>query len=101
MPAHAETAAASQPASDLQPGKFYLNLGAFSNETEAKQARSLLEKARLPVLSQTLSSNKGEVTRLRSGPFDSRKRAEKAARKLKTAGLEPGLFQAEESKSTP
>lgn len=101
MPAHAETAAASQPASDLQPGKFYLNLGAFSNQTEAKQALSLLEKARLPVLSQTLSSNKGEVTRLRSGPFDSRKRAEKAARKLKTAGLEPGLFQAEENRSTP
>ncbi|MDR0215449.1 MAG: SPOR domain-containing protein [Comamonas sp.] len=100
-PANAEPSAAIQPASDLQPGKFYLNLGAFSNQAEAKQALSLLEKARLPVLSQTLSSNKGEVTRLRSGPFDSRKRAEKAARKLKTAGLEPGLFQADGGKSAP
>ena len=50
---------------------------------------------------QTLPSNKGEVTRLRSGPFDSRKRAEKAMRKLQGSGMEPGLFQADKGKSAP
>ena len=96
----AESPAASS-ASDLQPGKFYLNLGAFSNPEEAAQAVAQLEKARLPVMRQNLPSNKGEVTRLRSGPFDSRKRAEKAMRKLQGSGMEPGLFQADKGKSAP
>ena len=52
-----------------------------------------LQKSRLPALTQKMSSNKGEVTRVRSGPFESRKRAEKAARKLQAANIEAGIFQ--------
>ncbi|RGE44229.1 DUF2628 domain-containing protein [Comamonas testosteroni] len=92
-PATAE--APSHPASDLVPGKFYLNVGVFSDPANAAKAAAMLEKSKLPVLRQSLPSNKGEVIRLRSGPFDSRKRAEKAARKLQASDLQPGLFQAE------
>lgn len=94
----AATETAKHPASDLIPGKFYLNVGVFSDPANAAKTVALLEKSRLPVLRQSLPSNKGEVIRLRSGPFDSRKRAEKAARKLQASDLQPGLFQAEGGK---
>ena len=97
----AVTEAPNHPASDLIPGKFYLNVGVFSDPANAAKTAALLEKSKLPVLRQSLPSNKGEVTRLRSGPFDSRKRAEKAARKLQASDLQPGVFQAEGSKSAP
>ena len=84
---------------DLQPGKFYLNVGVFSEAGNATTAIAALKKSDLPVIRQTLPSNKGEVTRLRSGPFDSRKRAEKAARKLEKAALKPVVFQATEAQT--
>ncbi|WP_218240706.1 SPOR domain-containing protein [Comamonas fluminis] len=99
------TAPAANPApkrsasADLQPGKFYLNVGVFSETGNASTAIAALKKSDLPVISQTLPSNKGEVTRLRSGPFDSRKRAEKAARKLEKAALKPVVFQATEAQA--
>lgn len=99
------TAPAANPApkrsssADLQPGKFYLNVGVFSEASNATTAIAALKKSDLPVISQTLPSNKGEVTRLRSGPFDSRKRAEKAARKLEKAALKPVVFQATETQA--
>ena len=99
------TAPAANPApkrsssADLQPGKFYLNVGVFSEAGNATTAIAALKKSDLPVIRQTLPSNKGEVTRLRSGPFDSRKRAEKAARKLEKAALKPVVFQATEAQT--
>ena len=99
------TAPAANPApkrsssADLQPGKFYLNVGVFSEAGNATTAIAALKKSDLPVIRQTLPSNKGEVTRLRSGPFDSRKRAEKAARKLEKAALKPVVFQATEAQA--
>ena len=74
-------------------------MGVFSEAGNATTAIAALKKSDLPVISQTLPSNKGEVTRLRSGPFDSRKRAEKAARKLEKAALKPVVFQATEAQT--
>jgi cell division protein FtsN len=48
-----------------------------------------------------MASNKGEVIRVRSGPFDSRKRAEKAARKLQAANIEAGIFQSADGTHKP
>ncbi|MBV8247155.1 MAG: SPOR domain-containing protein, partial [Comamonas sp.] len=84
------------PRSELEPGKFYLNVGVFADPANAGRALAQLEKTGLPVLTQTLPSNKGEATRVRSGPFDSRKRAEKAARKLQALDLDASIFQAAE-----
>ena len=84
------------PRSELEPGKFYLNVGVFADPANAGRALAQLEKSGLPVLTQTLPSNKGEATRVRSGPFDSRKRAEKAARKLQALDLDASIFQAAE-----
>lgn len=87
--------------SDLVPGKFYLNLGVYSEAGNADKVLAQLQKSRLPALTQKMASNKGEVTRVRSGPFESRKRAEKAARKLQAANIDAGIFQSAEGPHRP
>ena len=87
--------------SDLVPGKFYLNLGVYSEAGNADKVLAQLQKSRLPALTQKMASNKGEVTRVRSGPFESRKRAEKAARKLQAANIDAGIFQSAEGAHKP
>ncbi|RDI08438.1 SPOR domain-containing protein [Comamonas sp. AG1104] len=97
----AASKAAPQAGSDLVPGKFYLNLGVYSEAGNADKVLAQLQKSRLPALTQKMSSNKGEVTRVRSGPFESRKRAEKAARKLQAANIEAGIFQSTDETHKP
>ncbi len=97
----AASKAAPQAGSDLVPGKFYLNLGVYSEAANADKVLAQLQKSRLPALTQKMSSNKGEVTRVRSGPFESRKRAEKAARKLQAANIEAGIFQSADETHKP
>lgn len=94
-------APAPTPASDLVAGKFYLNVGVYSEPANADKVLALLQKSELPALSQKMTSNKGEVTRLRSGPFESRKRAERAARKLKAAKIEVTIFQSSGKAAAP
>ena len=98
-----KTEAAPTPAvtPDLIPGKFYLNVGVYSEAANADKVLAQLQKSKLPALSQKMTSNKGEVTRLRSGPFDSRKRAERAVRKLQAANIEATIFQPTDKAAKP
>lgn len=79
----------------LEAGQFYVNVGVFSDPERVHQVLALLEKSRLPALTQALPSNKGEITRIRTGPFESQKLARKAARKLRPLQLESTVFQAD------
>ena len=88
-------------ATDLVPGKFYLNVGVYSEAANADKVLAQLQKSKLPALSQKMTSNKGEVTRLRSGPFESRKRAERAVRKLQAANIEATIFQPADKTAKP
>lgn len=100
-PQKAEIAPTPAAATDLIPGKFYLNVGVYSEAANADKVLAQLQKSKLPALSQKMASNKGEVTRLRSGPFDSRKRAERAVRKLQAANIEATIFQPADKASKP
>lgn len=91
----------STTATDLIPGKFYLNVGVYSEAANADKVLAQLQKSKLPALSQKMTSNKGEVTRLRSGPFESRKRAERAVRKLQAANIEATIFQPADKTAKP
>jgi cell division septation protein DedD len=64
----------------------------FSEAGNAARVVERLEKARLPALSQTLHSNKGEIVRVRSGPFAKQRSAEQAAGKIRALGLEATVF---------
>lgn len=77
----------------LVPGKFYLNAGVYAQTANADRAVKTLQAAKLPVLRQTLHSNKGEMTRLRIGPFDTRAQANKAVAQARQFKVEASVFQ--------
>lgn len=77
----------------LIPGKFYLNAGVYAQTTNVASAVKRLQSAKLHTLQQTVHSNKGELTRLRIGPFDTREQAQQAAAKGKQLRIETSVFQ--------
>ncbi|WP_234688467.1 SPOR domain-containing protein [Comamonas aquatica] len=75
------------------PGKFYLNAGVYAQTANVDKAVQQLQGAKLNALRQTVSSSKGDLTRLRIGPFDTRQQAEQAAAKAKQLRIDASVFQ--------
>ena len=89
----AKAPAPAKPASAaLEPGNYYINIGVFSEAANAGRVVERLEKAKLPTLSQTLHSNKGNIVRVRSGPFAKQRSADQAAARIRAMGLEATVF---------
>lgn len=91
------TAAAKAPAEDLAtvgsaPG-FYINVGLFADESNARKAQSRLLNEGLPAFRQTLDGAQGTRVRVRVGPYASRSQAEAAATTVKALGLEAVVFR--------
>jgi cell division septation protein DedD len=91
------TAAAKAPVEDLAtvgsaPG-FYINVGLFAEESNARKAQSRLLNEGLPAFRQTLDGAKGTRVRVRVGPYASRSEAEAAATTVKALGLEAVVFR--------
>ncbi len=91
------TAAAKAPVEDLAtvgsaPG-FYINVGLFADESNARKAQSRLLNEGLPAFRQTLDGAKGTRVRVRVGPYASRSQAEAAATTVKALGLEAVVFR--------
>ena len=72
---------------------FYVNVGLFANTSNANNAHARLEVAGLPVVSQTVSTSKGTLTRVRAGPFDSSSEAKEAIKHIEALGLDAKLVQ--------
>lgn len=92
-PAEAQTEkrekTAEQPASapTRNGGRFVVQLGAFSDPTNAKQLQEKLAANGIKAYTEPLRTDKGAKTRVRAGPFPSKEAAEKAQVKLKSLGL--------------
>jgi DedD protein len=68
---------------------FVVQLGAFSDPAKARQQQqSLISKDTKKVYTETLKADKGEITRVRVGPFRTREEAEGAREKLKKLGFD-------------
>lgn len=68
---------------------FVVQLGAFSDPAKAKQQQqSLISKDTGKVYTETLKAGKGEITRVRVGPFRTREEAEGEREKLKKLGFD-------------
>lgn len=70
-------------------GRFVVQVGAFAEASAVREARAKVQKLGLATYTQAVETSGGSRTRVRVGPFDTRDEAEKAAAKLKAAGL-PG-----------
>lgn len=67
---------------------FVVQLGAFSDQTKAKQQQANLLSSGFKAYTETLKVDQNEVTRVRIGPFTTRSAAEAELKKLKKIGLD-------------
>jgi DedD protein len=69
---------------------WVVSLDAFSSAANVKQLRTKLSAAGVKTYTEPVKTSKGELTRVRAGPFASKEAAEKARTKLVAMGLKPG-----------
>ena len=74
----------------LRDEAWVVSLDAFSDVKNVKLLRAKLSAAGVKSYTEPVKTSKGELTRVRAGPFTSKEAAEKARAKLETMGLKPG-----------
>ena len=92
------TTAQASPAVDVRPApparqRFYINVGLFAKDANAQNALNRLEQAGLSTLSSTVSTPRGERTRVRAGPFNSESEANAAAKRIRALNLDAVVMQ--------
>lgn len=76
-----------KPAAADASGRFIVQVGAFAEANAARDVRQKVEKLGLKTYTQVIDTDNGKRIRVRVGPFASREEADKAASKIKSAGL--------------
>lgn len=85
-------AAAPSASAPGKAGRFVVQAGAYTDSGALREARQKVEKLGLKTYTQVIESDAGRRTRVRVGPFDSREDAEKAAARIKSAGLAASIL---------
>jgi len=67
--------------------RIVIQVGAFADVLEARQARMKLERAGLKTYTHVAETPSGRLIRVRTGPYTSKAEADKVAAKIKTLGL--------------
>lgn len=75
-----------------ETGRFVVQVGAYGEASSANDVRSKVEKLGLKTYTQEVQSGDGRRIRVRVGPFGSRDEADKAAAKLRAAGMPPSIL---------
>ncbi len=81
--------AATAPAA---AARYIVQVGAFGENKAAQEVRGKVEKLGLKTYAQAVDTADGRRIRVRLGPFASRDEAERAAAKLKAAGLSGAIL---------
>lgn len=88
--ASAPKASASAP---VTAPHFYINVGLFANDVNARNAHTKLLDAGLAAFTQELKTPHGKRTRVRVGPFDAQSEADAAAGQIRALKLDAIVFQ--------
>lgn len=72
--------------------RFVVQVGAFAEMNAAREARQKVEKLGLKTYTQVVDTPAGNRIRVRVGPFTSRADADRAAGKVKAAGLGSAVY---------
>lgn len=72
---------------DQGKGQFVVQVVALSDAAKAQQIRQQISAAGIKSYTEVVKTSKGDVTRVRAGPFATRAAAEKARDQLKAMGL--------------
>lgn len=74
-------------ASDSAAGRVVVQVGAYTDADKLREARQKVEKLGLKTYTQVVEADGARRTRVRVGPFATRDEADKAAARIKAAGL--------------
>jgi DedD protein len=96
-------AAASRPATAAKPqppaveaaagnGRFVVQVGAYNDTDRLRAARQKLEQLGLKSYTQDVETASGKRTRVRVGPFPTRKEADAVAAKVKASGMQANIL---------
>lgn len=88
--AAAREADAKRAQAILEGESFVIPLGAFTQSENIKHLQAKLTAGGIKSFTETLQGPRGEQTRVRAGPFETRDAAERAREKLKAMGIDPG-----------
>lgn len=77
----------SRKSAEVPAGKFVVQVVALADAEKAKQKQAEIAAAGLPSYTEVVKTVKGDVTRVRAGPFATRKAAEKASEQLRALGM--------------
>lgn len=80
-----------EPAPAATAARYIVQVGAYGENKAAQEVRGKVEKLGLKTYAQAVDTADGRRIRVRLGPFASRDEAERAAAKIKSAGL-PGAI---------
>lgn len=89
-----KTAAPARPeqqepkATAVAAGQYVVQVVALSDAGKAKQMQQAILKTGVSSYTEIVKTARGDVTRVRAGPFATREAAEKAQQKLKSAGFD-------------
>jgi DedD protein len=75
------------------PGRFVVQIGAFSDVAKAHDARVKLEKAGMKTYTQVVQPKEGKRIRVRVGPFESKGDADKTADKIRKLDLPASVLE--------
>ena len=89
--ARAQALLEGKDAAAAPAARYIVQIGAYGENKAAQEVRAKVEKLGLKTYAQAVDTADGRRVRVRLGPFGSRDEAERAAAKLKGAGL-PGAI---------
>lgn len=77
----------AKPAAPLADGQFAVQVIALADAEKAKQIQQRIAGAGITAYTEIVKTAKGDVTRVRAGPYATREAAEKAKERLKALGM--------------
>ncbi len=92
QPAPALAASAAAPQASAGTSRVVVQVGAYTDATKLAEARRKLESLGFKTYTQVVENEAGKRTRVRIGPFPTRAEADKAAARVKAAGLPAAIL---------
>jgi len=96
LDAKPDTAPKAKAAAKAEPAKtkvWFVQAGAFAQESNAQNVRLKLEGAGLQTLAESSDTKAGKLIRVRVGPFTTKAEAENASLQIKALDLPAVLFR--------
>jgi cell division septation protein DedD len=93
LPAAPPLPVAKESAPATLGGGYYINVGLFAISGNAARAQRLLQQESLPVLMDSITNAKGQLHRVRVGPFATKAKADAAAKTIRGLKLEAKVFK--------